>query len=155
MGGVPRSTYMPYPFQILQSPTNVLIVYQFAAALRNIHVDGTREAPIDSWMGWSNGRWEGETFVVDVTGVNGLTWLDRAGNYVSNNARIEERYTLIGPNHLQYQATIADPTVFSRPWTLSMPLYRRIEGDFQFLEFKCVSFSEEILYGHLRKPAED
>lgn len=155
MGGVPRSTYMPYPFQIFQNTDNVLIIYQFAAGLRNIQVGGTREAPIDTWMGWSNGHWEGDTFVVDVTGVNGLTWLDRAGNYTSNNARIEERYTLIGPNHLQYEATITDPTVFSRSWTIRMPLYRRIESDFQFLEFKCVPFSEELLYGHLRKPPED
>jgi hypothetical protein len=155
MGGVPRSTYMPYPFQIFQNTDNVFMIYQFAAALRNIHVGGTREAPIDSWMGWSNGNWEGDTFVVDVTGVNGVTWLDRAGNFTSNQARIHERYTLIGPNHLQYEATITDPTIYSRPWTISMPLYRRIESDFQFLEFKCVAFSEELLYGHLRKPPED
>lgn len=155
MGGVPRSTYMPYPFQIFQSPDNVLMIYQFAAGLRNIHVGGTREAPIDTWMGWSNGHWEGDTFVVDVTGVNGQTWMDRAGNFTSNQARIEERYTLIGPNHLQYEATITDPAVFTEPWSIEMPLYRRIDSDFQFLEFKCVPFSEEILYGHLRKDPED
>ncbi len=153
--GVPRSTYMPYPFQIFQNTGNVYVIYQFAAAIRNIHVGGVREAPIDTWMGWSNGNWEGDTFVVDVTGVNGVTWLDRAGNFTSNQARIQERYTLIGPNHMEYEATITDPTIYSRPWTIRMPLYRRIEDDFQFLEFKCVAFSEEILYGHLRKPPED
>jgi hypothetical protein len=92
---------------------------------------------------------------VDVTGVNGQTWMDRAGNFTSNQARIEERYTLIGPNHLQYEATITDPAVFTEPWSIEMPLYRRIDSDFQFLEFKCVPFSEEILYGHLRKDPED
>jgi hypothetical protein len=154
-GGIPRSTYMPYPFQIFQNTDNVIMVYQFATALRNIFVGGTREAPIDSWLGWSNGNWEGDTFVVDVTGVNGLTWMDRAGNFTSLNARIQERFTLMGPNHIQYEATITDPTIYSRPWTIGMPLYRRVESDFQFLEFKCVAFSEEILYGHLRKPPED
>lgn len=152
MGGVPRSTYMPYPFQILQSERDVVIVYQFATAFRRIFVDGKDEAPLDSWMGWSNGRWEGDTFVVDVTGLNGLTWLDRAGNYASGNARITERYTPIGPNHLRYEATIEDPTVFSRPWTIRMPLYRLVEEDPRILEFKCEPYAEEKIYGHLRKP---
>jgi hypothetical protein len=152
MGGVPRSTYMPYPFQILQSERDVVIVYQFATAFRRIFVDGKDEAPLDSWMGWSNGRWDGDTFVVDVTGLNGLTWLDRAGNYASGNARITERYTPIGPNHLRYEATIEDSTVFSRPWTIRMPLYRLVDEDPRILEFKCEPYAEEKIYGHLRKP---
>ena len=72
MGGVPRSTYMPYPFQILQNEHDVVIYYQFATAFRRIFVDGKEEAPLDSWMGWSNGYWDGNTFVVEVTGLNGL-----------------------------------------------------------------------------------
>ena len=152
MGGVPRSTYMPYPFQILQSERDVVIYYQFATAFRRIFVDGKEEAPLDTWMGWSNGRWDGNTFVVEVTGLNGLAWLDRAGNYASGNARITERYTLLGPNHLQYEATIDDSTVFSRPWTIRMPLYRLVDADPRFLEFKCEPYAEEKIYGHLRKP---
>lgn len=152
LGGVPRSTYMPYPLQIFQNERDVVIVYQFAAGFRRIFVDGESEAPLDSWMGWSNGRWEDDTFVVEVTGLNGLTWLDRAGNYASENARIVERYTPLGPNHLQYEATIEDPTVFSRPWTIRMPLYRIIDEDFRMLEFKCEPYAEEKIYGHLRKP---
>jgi hypothetical protein len=151
LGGVPRSTYMPYPFQIFQSPKDVVIVYQYATGLRRVYVDGKDEAPLDSWMGWSNGRWEGDTLVVDVTGLNGQTWLDRAGNYASGNAHIVERYTPLGPNHLQYEATIEDPTVYSRPWTIRMPLYRIVEKGFRLLEFKCEPFAEEKLYGHLRK----
>ncbi|HEY8519670.1 MAG TPA: hypothetical protein VIN61_06295 [Gammaproteobacteria bacterium] len=158
LGGVPRSTYMPYPFQIFQGDRDVVIVYQFATGFRRVFVDNHREAPLDSWMGWSNGHWEGDTFVVEVTGLNGQTWLDRAGNYVSENARIVERYTPIGPNHLRYEATIEDPTVFSRPWTIRMPLYRIVDDGFRLLEFKCEPFAEEKLYGHLRKrprePAE-
>jgi hypothetical protein len=152
MGGVPRSTYMPYPFQILQNERDVVMVYQFATAFRRIFVDGKEEAPLDSWMGWSNGRWDGDTFVVDVTGLNGQTWLDRAGNYASATARITERYRLLGPNHLQYEATIDDAATFSRPWTIRMPLYRIVDEDFRILEFKCEPYAEEKIYGHLRKP---
>jgi hypothetical protein len=152
LGGVPRSTYMPYPFQIFQNVDDVVIVYQFATGFRRIYVDGQDEAPLDSWMGWSNAHWDGDTFVVEVTGLNGLTWLDRAGNYASANARVVERYTPMGPNHLRYEATIDDPTVFSRAWTIRMPLYRIVDEDYRLLEFKCEPYAEEKIYGHLRKP---
>lgn len=155
LGGVPRSTYMPYPFRILQNADEIAMVYQFATGLRRITVGGTEQAPLDSWMGWSNAHWDGDTLVVEVSGLNGQTWLDRAGNYASANARVTERYTPLGPNHLQYSATIEDPTVYSRPWTLSMPLYRIVDPDFRMLEFKCEPFAEEKLYGHLRKRAQD
>ncbi len=151
MGGVPRSTYMPYPFQIFQNVSDVVIVYQFATGMRRIFVNGKEEAPLDSWMGWSNARWEGDTFVVEVTGLNGLTWLDRAGNYASGNAKVVERYKPLGPNHLQYEATIEDSTVYSKPWTIRMPLYRVVDDGFRLLEFKCEPYAEEKLYGHLRK----
>ena len=151
MGGVPRSTYMPYPFQIFQNVKEVVIVYQFATGMRRIFVDGKDDAPLDSWMGWSNARWEGDTFVVEVTGLNGQTWLDRAGNYASGNAKVVERYTPLGPNHLRYEATIEDPETFTKPWKITMPLYRRIEPNAQLMEFKCVEFVEELMYGHLRK----
>ena len=152
LGGVPRSTYMPYPFQIFQSPENVVFSYQFGTGFRRVFVDGSDEAPLDSWMGWSNGRWEDDTFVIEVSGLNGQTWLDRSGNFASENARITERYTPISPNHMNYEATIEDATVFSRPWTISMPLYRIVDEDYRMLEFKCEPYAEEKIYGHLRKP---
>ena len=152
LGGVPRSTYMPYPFQIFQNKRDVIIVYQYATGFRRIFVDGKDEAPLNAWMGWSNAHWEGETFVVEVTGLNGQTWLDRAGNYFSDNAKVVERYTPIGPNHMRYEATIEDPTVFSRPWTIRMPLYRVVDDNYRMLEFKCEPYAEEKIYGHLRKP---
>jgi hypothetical protein len=155
LGGVPRSTYMPYPFQILQNERDVVIVYQFATGFRRIFVGGEEEAPLDSWMGWSNAHWDGDTFVVEVTGMNGQTWLDRAGNYASANARVVERYTPMGPNHLEYEATIEDPTVYSRPWTIRMPLYRIVDENFRLLEFKCEPYAEEKIYGHLRKPSAE
>jgi hypothetical protein len=151
MGGVPRSTYMPYPFQIFQNTKEVVIVYQFATGMRRIFVGGQEPAPLDSWMGWSNAHWERDTFVVEVTGLNGLTWLDRAGNYASSNAKVTERYTPLGPNHLQYEATIEDATVYSKPWTIRMPLYRVVDDGFRLLEFKCEPYAEEKLYGHLRR----
>lgn len=152
MGGVPRSTYMPYPFQIFQNVNDVFITYQFATGSRRVFVNGQDEAPLDSWMGWSNAHWDGDTFVIEVTGLNGQTWLDRAGNYASENARVVERYTPIGPNHLRYEATIEDATVYSRPWTIRMPLYRIVDENFHLLEFKCEPYAEEKIYGHLRKP---
>ena len=154
IGGVPRSTYMPYPFQVVQDDNNLAIIYQFATGLRRIPFGPSEEAPLDSWMGWSNARWDGDTMVVEVTGLNGQTWLDRAGNYTSAAARVTERYTPLSPNHVQYEATIDDPEVFTQTWTMQMPLYRIVDEDFRLLEFKCEPFAEEKLYGHLRKPAQ-
>jgi hypothetical protein len=154
LGGVPRATYMPYPFQILQGVQDVVISYQFATGFRRVHIGGTSESPADTWMGWSNARWEGDTLVVEVTGLNGEAWLDRAGNYLSAAARVTERYTPISPNHLRYEATIEDATLFSRPWTMRMPLYRIVDDDFRLLEFKCEPYAEEKIFGHLRKPPD-
>jgi hypothetical protein len=106
-------------------------------------------------MGWSNGRWDGDTLVIEVTGFNGKTWFDRAGNFHSDALKVVERYTPTSPYHLQYEATIEDPKVFTRPWKISMPLYRRVEPAAQRLEFKCVEFTEELIYGSLRKPPAD
>jgi hypothetical protein len=108
-------------------------------------------APLDSWMGWSRGRWDGDTLVVDVTGLNDQTWFDRAGNFHSEALHVVERYTRTGPDQLLYEATIEDPKVFTRPWKMSMPLYRRIEKNAQLFEYKCVEFVEELMYGNLRK----
>ncbi len=154
LGGVPRSTYMPYPFQIFQDEHQLAMVYQYATGLRRVTIGGTDEAPLDSWMGWSNARWDGDTLVVEVTGLNGQTWLDRAGNYASAAAKVTERYTPLTANHVQYEATIEDASVFSRPWTISMPLYRIVDENYRLLEFKCEPYAEEKLYGHLRKPVE-
>ena len=154
MPGVPRATYMPFPFQIFQgSGDTMLMAYPFAAASRIIHMKDVGESPADAWMGWSRGRWEGDTLVVDVTNLIDQTWFDRAGNYHSDALKVTERYAMTGPNTIQYEATIEDPNVFTRPWKMSMPLYRRVEKNAQLLEFKCVPFSEELIYGHLRRGA--
>ena len=147
MPGVPRATYMPYPFQILQGTDKILIAYEFAGTTRIVHMDEVGNSPSPTWMGWSRGRWEGDTLVVDVTGFNGETWFDRAGNFHSDALHVVERYTPMSPYHLMYEATIEDPNVFTRPWTISMPLYRRLETDMQLLEYKCVEFVEQLMYG--------
>jgi hypothetical protein len=151
MPGVPRATYTPHPFQIVQSSNTILISYEFASASRIVYLKNVGPAPLDSWMGWSRGHWEGETLVVDVTGLNDQTWFDRAGNFHSDAIHVVERYTRTAPDQLNYEATIDDPKVFTRPWKMSMPLYRRVEKNAQLFEYKCVEFAEELMYGHLRK----
>jgi len=149
--GVPRATYMPYPFQIVQSPTAMTVVYEYAGAVRNIYLKDPGPALADSWMGQSVAHWEGETLVVNVTDMNDGSWFDRAGNFHSDKLHVVERYTRTGPNEIQYEATMEDPNVFTRPWKISMALYRRQEKNAQLLDFKCVEFVEEMLYGPYRK----
>src|SRR6266849_1141059 len=149
--GVPRGAYMPHPFQIIQGTKTIMIAYQYAGAVRTIPMDDPGPSPTDSWMGWSAGRWEGDTLVVDVTGFNDLSWFDRAGNFHSDALHVVERYTPLSPDALTYDVTIDDPKVFLRPWKMSMPLYRRLDKNAQLMEFTCVEFVEELMYGHLRK----
>jgi hypothetical protein len=149
--GVPRATYMPYPFQILQSASAMTFVYEYAGAVRNIFLKNPGPALTDSWMGQSVGHWEGETLVIDVTDMNGKTWFDRAGDFHSDKLHVVERYTRTSPDVISYEATIEDPSVFTRPWKISMPLYRRQEKNVQILDFKCVEFVEEMLLGPYRK----
>jgi hypothetical protein len=149
--GVPRATYMPYPFQILESASALTFVYEYAGAVRNIPFKDPGPAPNDSWMGQSVGHWEGETLVIDVTGMNDGSWFDRAGDFHSDKLHVVERYTRTSPEVISYEATIEDTDVFTRPWKISMPLYRRVEKNAQILDFKCVEFVEEMLYGPYRK----
>src|ERR1044071_4988756 len=149
MPGVPRATYLPYPFQILQSTDKVILAYEFAGATRTIHMDKVGDSPSPTWMGWSRGHWDGDTLVVQVTDFNDETWFDRAGDFHSDQLKVTERYTPQSPYHLTYEATIEDPKGFTRPRTIRMPLYRRVEPEKQLLEYKCVEFVEELLYGRL------
>ena len=154
--GLPRATYMPYPFQILQTASNdVLMAYEYASASRVISMGKAEPPPVDSWMGQSVGRWDGDALVVDVTGFNDQTWFDRAGNFHSEALHVVERFTPVHADLLDYHVTIEDPKVFTRPWTIRVPLYRRRDANVQLLEFKCVEFVEEMMYGHLRKPTGD
>jgi hypothetical protein len=149
--GVPRATYMPYPFQIMQSASALTFVYEYDGAVRNIYLKDPGPAPNDSWMGQSVGHWEGDTLVISVTDMNDRTWFDRSGNFHSDKLHVVERYTRTSPEVIQYEATIEDPNVFTRPWKISMPLYRRLDKGAMILDFKCVEFVEELLYGPYRK----
>ena len=155
MPGVPRANYMPFPFQIIQSPEHVVVAYEFASASRIVYMNQPDfEAPIFSWMGHARGHFEGDTLVIDVTDQVPDTWFDHAGNHHSDALRVTERYTHLGPNTLMYEATMEDPNTYTRPWTVKFPLYRRLDENMQLLEFKCVEFTEELIYGHLRKGAD-
>ena len=147
--GVPRATYMPYPFQIVQSTEALTLVYEYAGAVRNIFLKDPGPAPADSWMGQSFAHWEGETLVITVTDMNENTWLDRAGDFHSDKLKVTERYTRTSPNTIAYEATMDDPETFTRPWKIDMTLYKRT--DTQILDFKCAEFIEEMLYGPYRK----
>ena len=151
--GVPRIYLHPFPMEIIQTPGRVIMFFEFGHFVRQISTDGrphnTDLGP--TWMGDSTGRWEGDTLVVDTIGFNDKTWIDRAGHPHSDALHVIERFTPVSPYHLMYEATIEDPKVFTRPWKISFPLYRRMEENIQLLEFKCVPFTEELLYGRLRK----
>ena len=149
--GIPRATYLPHPFQIVQNADSMLMIYQYAGAVREIFFDDIGPAPIDSWMGQSVGRWEGDTLVVEVTGQHDMTWFDRSGNHHSDQMVVTERFTLVSPYHLHYEATIEDPVTFTRPWVISMPLYRRMEPNARLMDFNCIEFVEELLYGEWRR----
>ena len=140
--GVPRITYMPYPFQIVQQADKVSILYEYLHAVRYVYMNGNPhpDGPIEWWLGDSRGRWEGNTLVVDVIHFNDMTWFDRAGNFHSSALHVIERYTPTGPDHLLYEATIEDPKVFTRPWKISMPLYRRQERNSELLEHQCNAY---------------
>ena len=155
MPGIPRANYLPFPFQIVQSTDHIIFAYEFASASLIVYVDQPDfEAPILSWMGHNLARYEGDTLVIEVTDQVPETWLDHAGNHHTDALRVTERYTHVGPNVIQYEATLEDPNVYTRPWKVSYPLYRRLDDNMQLLEFKCVEFTEELLYGHLRKVAD-
>jgi hypothetical protein len=149
--GIPRAMYMPYPFQIVQSTAQIQMAYAFTTTARTIHFDQVEEPPDDTYMGHSVGRWDGDTLVVDVTRFNGKNWFDRAGNFHSEALHLTERFTPISPDAIRYEVTIEDPKVFTRPWKISMPLYRRLEPNMQLFDYRCIEFAEEFMYGHLRR----
>jgi len=149
--GVPRANYMDKPFQIFQSDKAFFIAYEYAGAVRNVFLQDPGEAPIDSWMGQSFGKWEGDTFVVEVTGMLPDTWLDRSGNIHGSTTKVVERWTPTSDYTIRYEAEITDEETYTRPWKIAFNLYKRQGEDAQLQQFKCVEFVEEMMYGHLRK----
>ena len=135
--GVPRIMYMPFPFQIFQTPDHVVMVFEYDRGMRTIYTNGTPHprGPLNWWLGDSRGHWEGNTLVVDVVHFTDQTWLDRAGNFHSDALHLVERYTPAGPDHINYEVTVEDPNVFTRPWVMRMVLYRRKEPNVRVLEY--------------------
>ena len=148
--GVPRITYMPYPFQIFQTPAHIAITYEYVHAVRRVFMTGPHPGGIEWFMGDSRGRWEGDTLVVDVAQFTGQTWFDRSGNFHSAALHVVERYTPIDAHHINYEATIDDPKVFTRPWKMRMALYRRLDPGMRILEHECYAFGLEHTW--LRPP---
>lgn len=149
--GIPRATYMPYPFQIAHNKDALFFSYEYAGAVRNVYLSDPGPAPVDSWMGQSVAHWEGDTLVIVTTAQNDQTWLDRAGNFHSEQLVVTERFTRTSDHTMDYSATLEDEKVYERPWTIRMPLYRRVGPDARIMQFNCAEFVEELLYGHLRK----
>ena len=153
ISGVPRISFRPLPFQIVQMPGQMIFLYETHHAFRIIPTDG-RAHPDDiepSYLGDSVARWDGDTLVVDVTRFTPYTWFDRSGNFHSDGLHVTERYTALGRDAIQYEARIEDAKVFTRPWTIRLPLYRRIEPNAQLIPFRCMEMVEETALGHLRK----
>ena len=143
MPDAPRATYLPFPFEIVQTSEYVGIFYEYGHTTRMVYMDGSEKPEaLEFWIGDSHGHWEDETLVVDVSLFNDQTWFDRAGNFHSNALHVVERYTYLTPNHLTYEATIEDPNVFTEPWTIKLPLYRRLEENIELLEYECLEFIE-------------
>jgi hypothetical protein len=142
--GVPRIVYMPFPFQIFQTPNHIAQLFEWGHAIRDVYLDGSQhpKGHIDWWMGDSRGHWEGDTLVVDVVHFNDETWFDRAGNFHSDALHLVERYSFVSPDHVTYEVTVEDPKVFSRPWKMSTTLYRHKEKPFQLLEYECNALAE-------------
>ena len=149
--GIPRAMYMPYPFQIVQGTDKIQMTFGFSNAARVIHLDDVTGPPDFTYMGHSVGRWEQNTLVVDVSEFNGKTWFDRAGNFNSPSMRLTERFSLMTEDVIWYEATITDSETFTDPWTIEMPIYRRMDPNATVLDYPCIEFAEEFMYGHLRR----
>lgn len=146
--GTPRGIYYPEPFQILQRAQDLTVIFEFGHSVRTINTNGT-EHPAEKnqfWLGDSRAHWDGDTLVVDVTDFEDETWLDRAGDFHSENMHVVERWKLLDANTIDYQATIEDPNLFSRPWDIEVILYRHREKDFQLIENYCFTLDNDKYY---------
>lgn len=149
--GVPRGVYYPAPFQIFERDKDLTLVHQFGHQVRTIFTNGTgHQQDIEDgyYLGDSRGHWEGDTLVVDVTGFNEETWLDRAGNYHSDQLHVTERWSFVDKDTIDYRATIEDPKVFTKPWTIDILLNRRRDKGFQLIEDYCFTLEYDAAYPH-------
>jgi hypothetical protein len=142
--GIPRLNYLPFPFQIVQTENQVIMIYEYIHNVRTIalnrdeHLDG-----VEFWNGDSYAHYEGNSLVVNVGGFIPDTWLDEAGNHHSGQLQVTERYTPISPGHMRYDVSLKDPETYTQPWSMSMVLYRHIEEGFRILEYECHAYAED------------
>jgi hypothetical protein len=152
MPGVPRVMYMEFPFHIFQTRDHIAITFEWSQLFRLIYLNGAAApAGIDFWMGDSRGRWDGDALIVDVRNHNDRTWFDMAGNFHSEALHLVERYTMLDADTIQYEVTVEDPKVFTRPWKIAMPLYRHKNID-RILEYQCNAEAEEASGAFERDP---
>lgn len=152
MPGVPRATYMPFPFEITQTPKHILMAYEFAHAARTVFLDGTPHMEdLDFWMGDGRGAWEGDTLVINTVSNGDKTWFDQAGNYHSDALKVTERFIPTDATHINYEVTIDDAKVFTRPWKMNMTIYRRVEKNLELLDYECAEHVYEKLF---KKPGQ-
>ncbi len=142
--GIPRLTYVPYPFQIVESANQPLIAFlsQYVHTVRNIHLRGEHLDGLDLWLGDSRGHWDGDTLVVDVADFNDETWFDAAGSLHSDALHVTERFTRTSPDTITYEATVEDPKVLTKPFKISLPLMLHTEKNFQIMEYECYAAKE-------------
>ena len=142
--GVPRINFRPLPFEIVQLPDRVIMLYEIHHAFRIIPTDG-RPPPEDaepSYLGESVARWDGDTLVVDVTSFNDKTWLTGVGTIHTEDLRVTERYTRDSFDTIRYEVTMEDPAVFTRPWTLR-ETFRLRPGE-RIREYECIESNEDL-----------
>ena len=144
MPGVPRAMYLDFPFQIFQTPQTIAMAFEWSLDYRLIYTDGSAHPDADTtfWMGDSRGRWDGDTLVVDVANNNDKTWFDMAGDFHSDALHVVERYRMTTPDTIEYEATIDDSKVFTKPWTIRLALHRRTDRD-RLFEYVCQAELEE------------
>ncbi|MDP8991052.1 MAG: hypothetical protein M3N41_13345 [Acidobacteriota bacterium] len=145
MAGVPRSMYLNLPFEIAQTSKFIGIISEYSHSQRIVHMGGGKHPEgIEFWMGDSRGRWDGATLVIDSANFNDKTWFDMSGNFHSNALHVIERLSLADADTLQYEATIEDANVFTRPWKITMPIYRvKATERPELLEDECVGMLME------------
>jgi hypothetical protein len=149
--GVPRLAYVPFPFQITQTPKWMMITSEFVNNYRNVYINESEHLKgIDFYMGDSRAKWDGDTLVIDVANFRHQpdevqTWFDASGNWHSNKLHVVERWKMLSRDAINFRATVDDSEVFSRPWTMEVTLYRHLEKNFRLMDYQCQIFKAKML----------
>jgi hypothetical protein len=142
VAGVPRSIYVPSPFQILQPPGYVVLLFE-RMSWRQVPLDGRSHLPDTTrlWQGDSLGHWDGDTLVIETKNLNGKTWLDELGGVVTHQEQVIEHFIPQNADTIRYEATVTDPGAYTRPWTIAMTLHRQ---NSELLEVACHEDDQDL-----------